>query len=259
MNSGTMTVYVVLGALIAACLLTCACTDSSGQAAPVPTTAAGTPEISATTVVAGQPVSFTGVVSDRGRLQCPCFSLTNGSKSIFVRTDLDDTSDKTKQLKVQLGAVHNGDTVTVTGQWESDGKLRPVSLYQHKAAAPATTATAEIAAAPTVGAILTLPADAESVDVFMTHRAYETKVSLTGQAISVGELDCPCFVLTDDGTNLRVWYDMKVLPGGTSEPAVSIRGLKSGSRVLVTGMLKSGSDGGTRNEFWASEIVKVVG
>ena len=126
-------------------------------------------------------------------------------------------------------------------------------------AAPTAAATAAIAASPTVGVIITPPAGAESVNTFMKHRAYETKVSLTGEAVSVGEPDCTCFVLTDDGTNLRIWYDMKVLPDGTSEPAVSIKGLKNENRVLVTGVLKSGSNGGTRNEFWATEIVKVVG
>lgn len=84
-------------------------------------------------------------------------------------------------------------------------------------------------------------------------------MSIYGEADSVNELNCPCFILMDKGTSVRIWYDMMVLPDGTQEPAVSIKGLKNGNRVLVTGVLKSGENGGTRNDFWASQITKVVG
>lgn len=121
-----------------------------------------------------------------------------------------------------------------------------------------TTAT-EVTPQPTVGVIIKLPADAESVATFVKGRVYETPVSIYGEAGAIGELNCPCFTVTDKAASVRIWYDMMVLPDGKTEPAVSILGLKNGNTVLVTGVVKSGENGGTRNDFWASSITKVVG
>ena len=247
-----MPVYAVLAALIIVCLLAGGCTGSS----PSPgTTPAPVPPVTATQTPAPAAVTETkstvqGVVRDLGTLGCPCFTLANGSGTITVRYDLMKTDGGTLQPAVSVADISNGELVWVDGTRKAGGEFWATAIRK------STVVTTPV---PTMGAVVTLPPDAESVSSFMKNRVYETKVSIWGEADSVNELNCPCFILTEKGTSAHIWYDMMVRPDGGQEPAVSIKGLKNGNRVLVTGVLKSGENGGTRNDFWATQITKVAG
>ena len=54
---------------------------------------------------------------------------------------------------------------------------------------------------------------------------------------------------------MQVWYDTMVENDGTLRPAVSIKGIRNGDKVIVTGELMG--EGGTRyskDDFWVKSI-----
>ncbi len=124
---------------------------------------------------------------------------------------------------------------------------------------PARAIATTAAPVATIGVVTALPAGADSVDGLLKNRVYEKEISVWGEASEVGASDRPCFILTQKGMSVYVWYDGMVRPEGTPMPALSIKGLKNEQRVLVTGVLKSGTEGGSRNDFWASSISIVAG
>jgi hypothetical protein len=85
---------------------------------------------------------------------------------------------------------------------------------------------------------------------------YEAEVRVYGQVSALGELLCPCFMLSSGGETLDVWYGLMVEDDGTERPPVSVEGIENGDWVVVTGELKW-SDGQLPSKtFWATHIEK---
>jgi len=85
---------------------------------------------------------------------------------------------------------------------------------------------------------------------------YDTEVKIYGEVGLLGELFCPCFELLSGGQTVQVWYDLMVENDGTERPAVNVKGINNGDRIIVAGELKG--EGGTyysKDDFWASVIV----
>lgn len=97
-----------------------------------------------------------------------------------------------------------------------------------------------------------------SVSELLESPVYETEVNVYGDVSALGELCCPCFVLTSEGRMLEVWYDLMAEDDGTERPAVSVEGIENGDRVVVTGELRSSNGTAPSTTFWASNIEKMV-
>ena len=100
------------------------------------------------------------------------------------------------------------------------------------------------------------PTSVLSVAELLGNPVYDTEMLIHGEVSLLGELFCPCFELTSDGQTLQIWYDIMVENDGTERPAVDVREIKNGDRVIVTGELKD--EGGTHyspDDFWAIFIV----
>jgi len=97
-----------------------------------------------------------------------------------------------------------------------------------------------------------------NVSELLDSPVYDTEVTVYGDVSALGELKCPCFVLTSDGKILDVWYNLMVEDDGTERPAVSVEGIENGDRVAVTGELRSSNGTAPSTTFWASTIEKMV-
>jgi hypothetical protein len=111
---------------------------------------------------------------------------------------------------------------------------------------------ATLAAGCTAGA----PPGAGSVADLLADPVYDTEVSIYGEVSALGELLCPCFMLTSGGETVDVWYDLMSEEPGTLRPAVSVEGIENGDRVVVTGELRSSEGLLPSRTFWASSIEK---
>ena len=111
---------------------------------------------------------------------------------------------------------------------------------------------------PPASASTTLPERGLSVSELLESPVYETEVNVHGNVSALGELFCPCFVLTSDGGMLEVWYDLMAGDDGTERPTASIEGIENGDRVVVTGELRSSNGTAPSTTFWASNIEKMV-
>ena len=101
------------------------------------------------------------------------------------------------------------------------------------------------------------PAGILSVAELLEKPVYDQSVQVFGQVGQLGELLCPCFILTGDGMTLEVWYDLMAEDNGALRPAVSVEGIHNGDWVVVFGELKSEGVYRTLNDFWASHIVVI--
>lgn len=88
---------------------------------------------------------------------------------------------------------------------------------------------------------------------------YDAEVQVYGQVSALGELLCPCFILTSGGERIDVWYDLMVEEDGTQRPAVSVDGIANGDAVIVTGELQPSSGTEPSRTFWATRIEKPAG
>jgi len=95
-----------------------------------------------------------------------------------------------------------------------------------------------------------------SVCELLENPVYDTEVKVYGKVSALGELFCPCFVLTFDEKSIEVWYDMMVEDDQTKRSAVSVEGIENGNSVIVTGELRSGNGTAPSTTFWASNIEK---
>jgi inhibitor of cysteine peptidase len=98
-----------------------------------------------------------------------------------------------------------------------------------------------------------------SIAELLGNPVYDTEVAIYGKVSLLGELFCPCFVLTSGGQEVEVWYGLMVDDDGAERPAVSVEGIENGDWVVVTGELKSDGTYRSLNDFWAASIVKCLG
>ena len=106
------------------------------------------------------------------------------------------------------------------------------------------------------GCTAAAPPGAQSVGDLLADPVYDTEVSIYGEISALGELLCPCFMLTSGGETVDVWYDLMVEENETQRPAVSVAGIENGDRVVVTGELRSSEGLLPSRTFWASSIEK---
>jgi hypothetical protein len=99
------------------------------------------------------------------------------------------------------------------------------------------------------------PEGALTVAELLENPVYDNDVSIQGTVSLLGELFCPCFVLTSGGQKVHVWYDFMVEDGAAWSP-VSMDGIKNGDWVMVTGILKQAGQHVLLNDFWAKAIEK---
>ena len=98
------------------------------------------------------------------------------------------------------------------------------------------------------------PEDTVTPKELLDDKVYDVEVRLAGQVSLLGELLCPCFKVSAEGSDLEVWYDLMVEDDGAGLPSVNVEGIENGDWVVVTGKLKPGGVYHKRNDFWASGI-----
>jgi putative hemolysin len=87
---------------------------------------------------------------------------------------------------------------------------------------------------------------------------YDEEVVVEGIVDRVGELLCPCFELSSEGSTVMVWHDL-MAARGEELPAVDITGIGNGDTVEVAGwLLDQQPPRGTPQEFRATDIVTVA-
>jgi hypothetical protein len=80
-----------------------------------------------------------------------------------------------------------------------------------------------------------------------------TMVGFQGQVSLFGELFCPCFVVSDGGSSVVVWYDL--MEGREPVSAAEVDAVRNGLRVQVQGELQPETDPGSGDRVvWASTI-----
>ena len=92
----------------------------------------------------------------------------------------------------------------------------------------------------------------------LANPVYDTLVRIHGEVSLLGELLCPCFVLSSGGKDIEVWYDLMVEDDGTERPPANMDEFNNGDEVIVVGELKA--EGGThysKGDFWATDITHV--
>jgi hypothetical protein len=86
----------------------------------------------------------------------------------------------------------------------------------------------------------------------LLHPVYDTQVNTYGQVSGLGEMSCPCFVVTSGGERLEVWYNLT-----TQEPPAEVPAIQNGDWVTIAGQLKPGVLGLGGKTFWASHIERL--
>ena len=114
-------------------------------------------------------------------------------------------------------------------------------------------AEASQAVAPRVSpASAGLADDIRSVGSLLSHPEYDTQVRTYGRVIGLGEMSCPCFIVTSGGERLEVWYNL-IAQGPAKVPAI-----QDGDWIVVTGQLKPGVLGLGGRTLWASHIERLA-
>jgi hypothetical protein len=109
------------------------------------------------------------------------------------------------------------------------------------------------AVAPRVSPASTgLAGDIRSVRSLLSYPEYDTQVRTYGQVSSLGEMSCPCFMVTSGGNRLEVWYNL------TAQEPAKVPPIQDGDWVVVTGQLKPGVLGLGGRTFWASHIERLA-
>ena len=83
----------------------------------------------------------------------------------------------------------------------------------------------------------------------LDEKIYDTQVRVEGRVTKLGELECPCFQLLTDYSNVKVWYDLMQDDFGRRNP-VNIQDLVNGDKIKITGELKKKSEYSEKNDFW---------
>ncbi len=97
--------------------------------------------------------------------------------------------------------------------------------------------------------------DEVSVSKFLSAPVYDMDVAVSGEVNNLGEMFCPCFTLTHDGSSVDVWYDLMV-DGDIKWPSVGMSGIENGDKVIVFGQLRSVNGSMPSATFWAKSVIK---
>jgi hypothetical protein len=73
-----------------------------------------------------------------------------------------------------------------------------------------------------------------------------------GRVSGLGEMPCPCFIVTSGGERLEVWYNL------TAQEPAKVPAIQDGDWIVVTGQLKPGVLGLSSRTFWASHIERLA-
>lgn len=95
------------------------------------------------------------------------------------------------------------------------------------------------------------------VATLLTKQEYDTEVRIYGKVSLLGESKSPYFELTSGGEKVKIWYDSMIEDDGKKRTALSVKGIKNGDRVVVTGEIKKEGVNRALNNFWASNIEKL--
>jgi hypothetical protein len=93
-----------------------------------------------------------------------------------------------------------------------------------------------------------LPGGIQSARSLLLQPVYDTQVKTYGRVSGLGEMSCPCFIVTSGGERLEVWYNL------TDQEPAKVPAIQNGDWVTVTGQLKPGVLGLGSRTFWASHI-----
>jgi hypothetical protein len=128
-----------------------------------------------------------------------------------------------------------------------------VGVYIGAPGSQAVSAQNSQAVAPRVSAASAgLSGSIRSVGSLLLQPVYDTQVNMYGRVSGLGEMSCPCFIVTSGGERLEVWYNLTPL-----EPAVDVPAIQNGDWVTVNGQLKPGALGLGSRTFWASHIERL--
>jgi hypothetical protein len=106
------------------------------------------------------------------------------------------------------------------------------------------------AVAPRVSAASTgLSGSIRSDGSLLSHPVYDTQVKTHGRVSGLGEMSCPCFIVTSGGERLEVWHNLTA-----QEPVAEVPAIQNGDWVTIAGQLKPGVLGLGGRTFWASHI-----
>ena len=128
-----------------------------------------------------------------------------------------------------------------------------VSVYIAAPGSQAVSAKNSQAVAPRVSAASAGQSGAiRKVGSLLLHPVYDTQVKTYGRVTGLGEMSCPCFIVSSGGERLEVWYNLT-----TQEPAADVPAIQNGDWVTITGQLKPGALGLGSRTFWASHIERL--
>ena len=102
------------------------------------------------------------------------------------------------------------------------------------------------------------PVGVRTVAELLANPVYDSLVKIHGEVSLLGELFCPCFMLSSGGKEIQVWYDAMVENDGGERPPANMHKFENGDRVQVIGKLKG--EGGIhyyKGDFWASDITYI--
>jgi hypothetical protein len=97
-----------------------------------------------------------------------------------------------------------------------------------------------------------VPEGTKTVAALLKNPVYDTEINVYGEVSLLGELFCPCFVLSSGGKSIEVWYSLLTEEDGSPWPTVSVDGFQNGDVVIVTGELSMD----VKNVIWAVVINK---
>lgn len=128
-----------------------------------------------------------------------------------------------------------------------------VGVYIGAPGSQAVSAQNSQAVTPRVPAASTgLSGSMQSAGSLLLHPVYDTKVNTYGRVSGLGEMSCPCFIVTSGGERLEVWYNLTA-----QEPLAEVPAIQNGDWVTVAGQLKPGVLGLGSKTFWASHIERL--
>jgi hypothetical protein len=98
------------------------------------------------------------------------------------------------------------------------------------------------------------PSDPETVAEALATAEPEEAVFVQGEISLLGELFCPCFVISSGGASAVVWYDL-MADGDVSHDPVDVSGFTNGDVVRVEADVRPDQDPGTGLAvLWAFRI-----
>jgi hypothetical protein len=76
-----------------------------------------------------QEVSVRAEVAMLGELNCPCFELGSGGRTVKVWYNLMVEDDRTEMSPVSIDNIKNGDRVVIIGELKTEGKYRQLNDF----------------------------------------------------------------------------------------------------------------------------------